>query len=62
MSNDPKRYGDLATEQQVSQAKGEAQTGMVSSLEFSQHKQDLQTAINAIAKTLNDSANRLNGS
>lgn len=61
MAMAPKRYGELATEQQVASAKQEAQTGMVSSLEFEQFKQDLMAAVNAITKQNNDSADRLNG-
>ncbi|MDW2094022.1 MULTISPECIES: hypothetical protein [Vibrio] len=61
MATAPKRYGELATEQQVANAKQEAQTGMVSSLEFEQFKQDLMTAVNAITKQNNDSADRLSG-
>ncbi|AUW07591.1 hypothetical protein [Vibrio campbellii] len=61
MATPPKRYGELATEQQVANAKQEAQTGMVSSLEFEQFKQDLMTAVNAITKQNNDSADRLSG-
>ena len=61
MATPPKRYGELATEQQVANAKQEAQTGMVSALEFEQFKQDLMTAVNAITKQNNDSADRLSG-
>lgn len=61
MATPPKRYGELATEQQVANAKQEAQTGMVSKLEFEQFKQDLMTAVNAITKQNNDSADRLSG-
>lgn len=57
----PKHYGELATEQQVEESKQAAQSGMVSSLEFAQYKQELQVAITEIIKILNDSADRLNG-
>lgn len=59
MATAPKRYGELATEQQVAKAKQEAQTGMVSSLEFEQFKQDLMAAVDAITKQNNDVADRL---
>lgn len=61
MTTDSKRYGDLATEQQVAKAKGEAQNGMVPTLAFEQFKQDLMTAVDAITKQNNDSADRLSG-
>ncbi|KOH04516.1 hypothetical protein ACZ98_23325 (plasmid) [Vibrio parahaemolyticus] len=61
MTVDSKRYGDLATEQQVANAKGEAQAGMVSTLAFEQFKQELMTAVDAITKQNNDSADRLSG-
>ena len=57
----PKRYGELATEQQVANAKQEAQTGMVSTLEFEQFKQDLMEAVQAITNQNNDVADRLSG-
>ncbi|NAW55408.1 hypothetical protein CAG67_15845 [Vibrio sp. V41_P2S12T139] len=61
MATPPKRYGELATEQQVANAKQEAQTGMVSTLEFEQFKQDLMATVKAITKQNNDVADRLSG-
>lgn len=61
MATPPKRYGELATEQQVANAKQEAQTGMVSMLEFEQFKQDLMATVEAITKQNNDVADRLSG-
>lgn len=61
MATAPKRYGELATEKQVANAKEEARTGMVSALEFEQFKKVLMTAVDAITKQNNDSADRLSG-
>ncbi|AFT97433.1 hypothetical protein AB4391_01945 [Vibrio lentus] len=61
MATPPKRYGELATEEQVANAKQEAQTGMVSKLEFEQFKQDLMATVEAITNQNNDVANRLSG-
>ncbi|SKA52663.1 hypothetical protein [Photobacterium toruni] len=55
----PKHYRDLATEAQVEQSKHESQVGMVSSLEFEQYKQYLQTASIELTKIFNESAGRL---
>ena len=56
-----KQYGELATEQQVSEAKSEAQKGMLTSLEFEQFKRDLMVAVDAITQQNNEVANRLKG-
>lgn len=61
MTSTPKRFGDLATEQQVAKAKQEAQTGMLSTLEFEQFKQELMAAVVAITNQNNESADRLSG-
>lgn len=61
MATAPKRYGELATEEQVAKAKQDAQTGMVSTLEFEQFKQELMAAVQAITKQNNEVADRLSG-
>ncbi|MCC8380058.1 hypothetical protein [Xenorhabdus sp. PB30.3] len=57
----PKRYKELATEAQLTTAKEEAQTGMLTKLEFEQFKQNMMEVFVAITKQNNESADRING-
>lgn len=61
MTTTSKRYGDLATEQQVAHAKGEAQEGMVSMLEFKNFQQRVLDTAAEIAKLNNETVRRIKG-
>ncbi|TOP71735.1 hypothetical protein CGH11_12820 [Vibrio parahaemolyticus] len=61
MTTASKRYGDLATEQQVANAKGEAQASMVSKLEFENFQQRVLEAAAEIARLNNETVDRING-